>query len=295
MVENYDGIKFYSSTDLSSGYFLKGVEDFFHAFDPEKEYTQVNNVIELFNIKCFFDIDLRLTKWSDTDFDCYKKITENFAPIIAQFFSKINEMNFMKHLQDVDINYIDDFWFLFNHYKVYECISDDIFSQAFVEPNIRHILHQKNLVNYYGKILANYLVAYPSAAVLLLNEFLVADRVPNSPLYFPKELTGEQKEDVIIKYIQSEQANPNYLDLISRSQYLADLPIQDKTKLEARKKYEEYVSEFFWKVMALPLAPKLFFRVHKEKRLFLMILINIFYHFHTAPNGSKKIKIIQLY
>lgn len=46
-------IKYYSSNDLSIGYNLIECEKILKDFDEEKEYNEINDVIELYNI-CLF-------------------------------------------------------------------------------------------------------------------------------------------------------------------------------------------------------------------------------------------------
>ena len=63
MVENYNAIKYYSNNDMSIGYSLEQAEPVINAFDPAKEYTDINEVIELFNIQELMDSGVLLTKW----------------------------------------------------------------------------------------------------------------------------------------------------------------------------------------------------------------------------------------
>ena len=48
-------IKFYSAHDLSSGYHLQEVEKVFQKWDEYTQNPDINTVIELYNIKRYFD------------------------------------------------------------------------------------------------------------------------------------------------------------------------------------------------------------------------------------------------
>lgn len=249
MHQIYDGVKFYNNADLCCGYSLEKAETILQAFCLADEFSDINRVIELFNIKLFFDQGLRLKKWTDADFEHYKRITKEFDRIIAVFFSRLDNDSFLKRLEEVAVNYIDDFWFLISSFKVYERISKDAFINAIEQENfnIHPLLKQKDVVYYYGQAIANHISKSSDIAELLMARFLEVSTESKNTLWFPKELSGELKEKVILDYIRSEEANPNYLALIAGSQSTPDLPLHDKTRLEARKKYESYMESNFSK------------------------------------------------
>jgi len=248
MQSNYNGIKFYSSADLSSGYSLDKAESILKSFSIEDEYTDINRVIELFNIKKFIDDGMHMQRWSDDDFNYYKRITEEFDPIIAIFFASINDENFLQLLEDVDMEYSSDFWFLVSRFKVYKKISKEVFNQALDLTRVHlwdDVLQQKDIVNAYGQVIADCMTKSTGSACLLMAQFLENKRFSQDKLWFPKELTGEMREAILLDYIASDDANPNYLKLIVESQSSLDLPLSDKTRLEARRKYDAYWKAHF--------------------------------------------------
>ncbi|MEA4934814.1 MAG: hypothetical protein VB071_14715, partial [Lawsonibacter sp.] len=249
MQRGYNGVKFYTAADLSSGYSLEKSELILREFHSENKLPllNINYVIELFNIKKFFDHNLRLKRWSDADYEHYKNLTKEFDRIIAIFFSGFNDNNFMERMEEVDNNYLDDVWFLISRFKVYERISEEAFLKILDQSNshLYSLLKQKDIVCYYGQAIANHMLKSHNSAELLMSQFLEASEKSKETLWFPKELTGKHKEKIILDYIRSEETNPNYLALIAGSQSSSDLPLLDKTRLEARKKYEAYMESFF--------------------------------------------------
>ena len=213
MQGNYNGIKFYNAADLSCGYYLKKSENILKEFDLEERFTDINRVIELFNIEEYFNNNLRLKEWTDADFEYYKSITKEFAHIMAIFFSCINDDNFLQRLEEVDIDYIEDFWFLISKYKIYKCISEETFTKAIEQPDfhLHQLLKQKDIVYNFGQAIANHMKKSSNSAELLMAQFLEVNENSKKTLWFPKELSGELREKVILDYIRSETANPNYL------------------------------------------------------------------------------------
>lgn len=247
MQRGYGGVKFYSNTDLSCGHSLEKAEKILQTFCSENELSDINYIIELFNINELLDHNLRLKRWSDADFEYYKSITKNFDRVIATFFSRVNEKSFLHSLEAIDIKYISDFWFLIDRFKVYRSISEDALLKATEQPDfdLCSLLKQKEIVYFYGQAITDYMLRSHDSAELLISQFLTVSKVSEHTLWFPKELSGEFKENIILDYIRSEKANPNYLELIARSQSTSELPLHDKTKLEARKKYDSCVKSYF--------------------------------------------------
>ena len=153
----------------------------------------------------------------------------------------------MQRLGEVDIEYVDDFWFLIGRFKVYERVSEDVFTIAIEQPDfyLFPLLKQKDIVYYYGQVIANHILKSCDSAELLMSQFLEVSKESKHTLWFPKELSGELKEKIILDYIRSEEANPNYLALIAGSQSTSELPLHDKIRLEARKKYEAHTESHF--------------------------------------------------
>ncbi len=247
MQHRYNGVKFYSTTDLSCGHSLEKAESILQTLYWRNEPLSINQALELYNIKQFFEHSLRLKKWTDTVFINYKNITKEFDQTIAIFFSYLNDSNFMEKIQEISREYLSDFWLLISRYKVFERISEETFTQAIEQPRIQilPLLKQKDLVNYYGQAITTYMMKSTKSAELLMSQFFEAHLSSNAALWFPKELTGKQKEEILLNYIRSSEANPNYLDLIAESQSTPELPLHDKTRLEARNKFNNYVKSYF--------------------------------------------------
>ena len=61
-----NGIKFYGVNDLASGHALKNAEDIIESFDATQIYTDINKILELYNIKQYFDNEIYLVSWDET-------------------------------------------------------------------------------------------------------------------------------------------------------------------------------------------------------------------------------------
>ena len=64
-------------------------------------------------------------------------------------------------------------------------------------------------------------------------------------MYFPAEFTPKMREQVLWDYVDREDANLNYLQLLEYSQSSPELPISDKLKLQARRRKETLQEKLF--------------------------------------------------
>ncbi|GJM78695.1 hypothetical protein HMSSN139_11910 [Paenibacillus sp. HMSSN-139] len=135
---------------------------------------------------------------------------------VGRFFHFINGENLVDFYNELEIEYREDFWALFEKFKVYEKITDVSFMQLLHENNIwlYQLLQHKTLVQHFGRVIKEYMLNDHSAAELLLDEYEMQNTMEKEKLNFPKELTFLDKERIILNYINSEIPNLNYLRLI---------------------------------------------------------------------------------
>jgi len=241
-------IKFYSINDLSLGYNLENIEKLFEKFSNRREDLNINDMIELYNAKKYFNKDIYLKKWSAEDIDEYKRAIDSYFSITARFFKSINEDNFEFFYNTTNRNYKDDFWELIDKFKVYKNISEEKFKEFIVNLEIilHEILRHKKIVKYFGEEIREIMINSDSSTKILLDKYEIKHLSKKSPLYLPVELTAEDKENIINSYINSGNPNLNYLRLIVNIQSNEDrIKISPKIIKKAREKVKEQEEKLF--------------------------------------------------
>lgn len=241
MRPEYYGVKFYSKSDLSIAGNLEKAISILKLFDENKDYTNVNEIIELYNIDLIMNCGISLPDMEESQVDFYKKICKRCMKVIERFYSKINESNLLEICNTVCIGYIQDHWGLFTKFKVYERISGEIFEKYLYELDtaLWVLLREKKLVKHYGKELAKCLRNSEQTASLIISNFL--ERHEQELLYyFPKELTTAEYEEILDKYVRSEKAHYNDLRIIAESQSTKECPISDRLRLSAKRACDSY-------------------------------------------------------
>lgn len=241
-------IKFYSRNDLANGHILQEIEAFLMEHKEEKELANINDMIEIYNIKQYFDHKLYLPKWTSNEIEKYESQVEIYFKRVARFFNSINGKNLTGFFDELNIEYREDFWALFEKFKVYAKITDEEFKQLMHEENfwLYQLLGYKTLVQHFGEVIKEYMLNDQLSAELLLDAYEMQHTVEKGKLIFPKELTNSDKETIILNYINSESPNLNYLRLIVNIQSNKDkIVLSPRTLLNAKKRVEKVEEELF--------------------------------------------------
>ncbi|MGO5052395.1 hypothetical protein ACTQ6A_07715 [Lachnospiraceae bacterium LCP25S3_G4] len=240
MRPDYDGIKYYGKNDMSIGWELEDSEEELQGISSESKVENINKAIELFNIAQLLDTEVRLRKWDENTYNGYKAKSPLLIELCAKFFFRISNDSFMHIEESVCISYLEDFWMLIEKFKVYERINKDTFKR-FLEkskPTLWVILKHKRIVDFFGRELADVLKISEQTPELIAHNFLESG--VKIRYHFPKELRPSEYEKILKKYVENENANPNYLHLIMIYNSTKECPISDKLKLAAKKAYHKY-------------------------------------------------------
>ena len=246
-------VVFYSKEDMSAGHNLQNAEQLLKNL-PLQKNADINDLLELYNVKLYFDNELYLLTWDEATKNNYEETVSKAFDSIKQFMLSITDNNMIGLIEVLEFNYKKSFWKLINNLKIYKQISNEIFSEILdkFHYQISYILSQKNIVRHFNKEVTSFLLSYQKSAELLLTEFEEQRRSNSTKYYFPDTLSYENKEDIISRYIETEDANLNYIRLIEKSNS-SELKLPGKIKLRAKKKDEELSDKYFdeahsWKI-----------------------------------------------
>lgn len=221
--------------------------NFIVSFEDTNNYLNINDIIELYNVKLYFSSGgLKREKYEDK-WEFYKKQISKIWSKICCYFNTLTDENIVKHFCSIeDFIYKEYFWELFAKCKISKRISDDTFKKLFELTNNKDfILKNEEIVNAYDKRLTELLKSNVYTAEYLLSHYERSKQDDRNKLYFPKSLSTLDADEIVSNYIDSEFCNVNYVRLASNSKDYKDFKLSDKTKLKARKKYESEIQKMF--------------------------------------------------
>lgn len=127
MAREKSRVKFYSKYDMSVGFYIRRVANIIENFNAEIEITDINEIIELYNIQLFISNEIYPTHWDEQQRKNYTETTNFFSKTIGIFFSEININLLDQFFEILEYDYRDDFWKLIEKYNVYKKVSHSMF------------------------------------------------------------------------------------------------------------------------------------------------------------------------
>lgn len=243
-------VKFFSTYDLSIGFYMTIVEKKLDIFDENIDYTDINDILEFENIKYFIENNIFHKDWTDKKIEDYKNKIEKFPKVLGKFFSKIKENNIIDEISKLSNEYIENFWELFTEYKVYKRISEDKFRNILKLDKcyINNILHFEKIVKYYDSVIKEYLLSNIDDSVeCFLIEYFEEKERKQKKIFFPISLTKVEKEKLLDLYITEDLKKINYFQLILKSYSQSELSLSPVLKRKVKKIYDKLIEDNFKK------------------------------------------------
>lgn len=247
--KEFNRVVFHSKEDMANSYNLLKAEKLLEKCTSKSKFT-INDLFEFFNIQLYFENNIFLPKWTETDKkNFYIIIEEKWALLKSKLFN-LNDENIEEFLQQLEYDYKSNFWDLTNKFNVHRNISKEKFGIVLKKfpYNIFHILPQNKIVTKFDKEIRAFLMDFEESAEILLSQFEEKNTSNDSIKYnFPKSLGFLDKETILIKYLDNPEANLNFIRLIERSIDSNQLRLSDKTRYLAKRRAKELNDEILEK------------------------------------------------
>lgn len=238
-----DRVKYYGRDDWAYGHNMQKIEKI---TIPKIEDIDINDAIEYYEIKKYFDDEITSPQWSFDDKKRYKEKSLKLFSLSMKFFNSLTDDNILDAYNTIDILYRESFWEMFNKCKLYKQISDTAF-KTIIESENCHLflfLPYKDIVNKYDCTIGEYLINSVYGAGVIIH-FYEQDFSNIEKINLPKSITGEKIISCIENYIKSEHPNLNDLKSIFMMQESKKFPIDDSIRLSAKRRYDEEMKKLF--------------------------------------------------
>ncbi len=209
----------------------------------QTDLTDINRVLELYNIKLFFDAKGNYFGWNENKYEKYKKSTENAIYVVKQFFDSVTVENLVAIYRSCEVELWDTFWEFFYKFHIFENISKDQFGEIISELEMppEQLLEYKDFVHCFDdEIVAKLKDAEYSASFFA--SYFFEKRSKNKKCYLPTGLKSEDIIEIFEAYIKGNKVNPNTLTLIAEAKLdkSTGLNISDTLRIAARNRRDKY-------------------------------------------------------
>lgn len=248
-------VHFFSPGDMSSYSNLQIADRIIGSFFEGKEYTNVNEVIELYHIRQFVDNGIVLKAWSKE----FVAKTDVFKKIVFTYFNSIPQHKLQEVYASVDFDYKETFWKIIDVFDVRGILNKENLTAICRSDKftLLYILRCSRIVKYYNTTLAALLKEHENAAEWLLDYYVAKhdELGERESICIPPALSVDDKEEIIAKYIdRGMDANLNYVELvINAKDNKGNLTISPKTRLKAHKLEHDIVQQYFKSGAGIPM------------------------------------------
>lgn len=232
--------------DYARGILLGEQYDRILALVSERErwndFQNLNDVMELYHLQKVIETGIYPKSLSKEQWEACNDAKSIITPIIGHRFAAINNDSLGHDIDSLDFQYHESFWELFRTFGVDKRVSDTEIRELLEQNriNLLHLLVDKKIVKAYGRAIRDYLLNHTEYARELVSEYLEERSPGYKHYYFPNELTAPEREGILLRYIDSPEANANVLKLLSMSKGDSkNLPVSAKTRLLAKKRFAD--------------------------------------------------------
>ena len=239
-------VKFYGKTDMINGYMLEKALSVLKHFTPTNTYSDINDVIELYNVNKFISAKIFRQDFTEEDKTFFSdENAKAINKIIGKIFSNINDSVIANYSGKIDREYEEDFLELLGKFNVCKNVSDEAFIK-FVNANhilLFDILAHEKLVYAYDQKIKELMLHNDQSIDVLINKFL--RKSLRKPIVLPKSLSAEDKEQIVKNYINSKRVHPSTLELIASLPVIGDFRISDEIRLLAKERHDLEIKKLF--------------------------------------------------
>lgn len=252
-----DRVEYFEANDVFYGHNLNKIETI---VIPDISEIGINDAIEFYEIKRYFDEGTRLKTWSVEEIQEYEEKSQKLYSLTLHFFNTIDNATIIQHYTAVEHCYHKDFWSLFSTCKMFNKIADDTFEKMIHSHGFApfDLFRHKNIVNHYGTVLRGYIIEHDNSVQILMYVY-EQDYKEEEKLFLPTELSGADICSCLEKYIDSDFPNANILNSIEQMRCSPAFPISDELRLKAKRRYDQEVEKLFTAGVSIEYGIKLVF------------------------------------
>ena len=238
-------VKFYGIHDIATGWQIPRVAELAERFDPESVPMNVEDILELHNVQQYLEQGLFSTASDEVEHNQAKSRIPQIRSTVARFFSAVNNANFAAVVVGVGHEYRADLLDLLGRNNVFERCDSVVVLPALAATGVRlaSMLTSKKLVQAYDTALRDELRASPRGAEILIRKYLQED--VREEIHLPRSFTSVDARELLESYVDSQDANPNYIGLIAIANENTKAGIDAKLKLRAKRRKAELNAKYF--------------------------------------------------
>lgn len=235
-------VHFYSANDLSVCSNIETMEKVVKTYEEGRQPASINDYLEMFHIVQFVEHGKYPEGWDESRVSEIKQ----YKAKVAAYFSQLKSEDFPVFYKDADIEYVPTIWQIIDQFKIKGLITENGLREILKDETwrLRDLLEFRWIVENNNGLLTQLLKENGNTAEWLINQYVAEDKFGNkTTLFFPKSLSLQDKDEIIRRYVNSDDANLNYVRLVLQAKRSPEFSLSPQTIKDARKRERELNEE----------------------------------------------------
>lgn len=237
--------RFFGVGDLAAGRYVGRAVEVVEAFDPAAGPGDVMDVLELYNVLKYLEQGMFPVDYGEDQQAIALAKVRAIRGVIGRFFSTLDAEGFASRLVGVEREYHDDLLELLARHGVFgRCAASTVLpALEALGMRLGNLLGCEKLVDAYEGEVRSRLMASPQCAEFVIRKYLVSGE--RGEVHLPASFTAMDSRELLREYVDTADANPNYLRLIETAPVSSESGVDSKLKLRAKRRYVEWTKQFF--------------------------------------------------
>lgn len=239
---NSERVHFYSANDLSVYSNIDTMEKVVKTYEEGRQPASINDYLEMFHIVQFVEHGKYPEGWDESRVSGIKQ----YKAKVAAYFSQLKSEDFPVFYKDADIEYVSTIWQIIDQFKIKGLITENELREILKDETwrLRDLLEFRWIVENNNGLLTQLLKENGNTAEWLLDQYVAEDKFGNkTTLFFPKSLSLQDKDEIIHRYVNSDDANLNYVRLVLQAKRSSEFSLSPQTIKDARIREREFNEE----------------------------------------------------
>lgn len=238
-------LRFYGEGDIASYRQVDRAVEILRVFISGRRPVHIADAIELHNARRFFEAGFTPRTLAADEIAELADASARVPSEIGRYFARIDAATAAEIIRDVPFEYRTDLVVLLATNDVYDrCPADLMLTVLSSERfHLSDILGNKKLVRTYDPQVREVILREARNAEIVIRHYFSRDR--RRDLYLPTSFSPGDARDLMSRYVQAPEANPNYLRLIQTAQISPATGVDARLKLEAKRRNERETEAIF--------------------------------------------------
>lgn len=245
-------VHYYSDYDMSIPMHIERMADVVRSYEEGNQPDGINDYLEMYHIVQFIEHGKYPQDWDENKIAAIKQ----YKGKVAAYFSHLQSNDLPVIFGEIERGYESTIWQIIDQFRIKGLITENGLREILKGKNwlLKDLLEHRWIVEQNQILLTAMLKENEHTAEWLLEQYVKEDRFcQHRDLYFPKSLTGTDKDTIVRNYVNSDKANLNYVRLVLMAKRSADFPLHPLTIKAARKK-EKALNEAIFAMGAVHVA-----------------------------------------